>query len=233
MSDILCTIEQIEPLTAYVKKITFKPQQPLQFAAGQYVRVVMSEKDRRPFSLANPSHQNDCMELHIGASEQNPYAWEVLQHLQQNDHFHIDGPMGNAGLPFDAKGRPTILLAGGTGFSYTRSILLSLLKGSGKDPVFLYWGTRTLEDMYAKAELEELAAKYAHFNFVPVVETPADDWQGKTGLVHTAVLDDFVSLEPYQVFVAGRFEMAGVARDDFRKQGLLPENLFGDAYDFI
>ncbi|MDN4504435.1 NAD(P)H-flavin reductase [Alteromonadaceae bacterium BrNp21-10] len=233
MSDILCTIEQIQPLTAFVQKITFRPQQPVNFAAGQYVRVVMGKDDRRPFSLANPSHETDCLELHIGASEQNPYAWEVLQHLQKNSQFHIDGPMGNAGLPSTLSPKPTILLAGGTGFSYTRSILLSLLEHNAKEPIFLYWGTRTIEDMYAKAELETLANKYKHFVFVPVVEEAEEDWQGKTGFVHQAILKDFVSLEPYQVYVAGRFEMAGVARNDFQLQGLLPDNLYGDAYEFI
>ena len=66
-----------------------------------------------------------------------------------------------------------------------------------------------------------------------MVEDPPVNWQGKTGWVHKAVLADFVSLEPYQVYLAGRFEMAGAAREDFQQQGLLLENLYGDAYEFI
>jgi aquacobalamin reductase/NAD(P)H-flavin reductase len=40
-------------------------------------------------------------------------------------------------------------------------------------------------------------------------------------------------LTTYQVYVAGRFEMAKVVRDDFIKQGLPITSLFGDAYAFI
>jgi aquacobalamin reductase/NAD(P)H-flavin reductase len=66
-----------------------------------------------------------------------------------------------------------------------------------------------------------------------VVELAETDWAGRTGWVHQAVLDDIQDLAAYQVYVAGRFEMAKVVRNDFIKQGLPITSLFGDAYAFI
>jgi aquacobalamin reductase/NAD(P)H-flavin reductase len=66
-----------------------------------------------------------------------------------------------------------------------------------------------------------------------VVEIPEKNWAGKTGWVHQVVLADIKDLATYQVYVAGRFEMAKVVRDDFIKQGLPITSLFGDAYAFI
>ncbi|WP_438863361.1 NAD(P)H-flavin reductase [Neptunicella sp.] len=232
MTEIVCKLQKIDTLTPFVKQIVLQPKDGLAFKAGQYIRVVMSDTDRRPFSIANAPDNAAYIELHIGASEQNPYAWEVLQHLEQHNECVIDGPHGNAFLR-DSQTKPTILLAGGTGYSYTCSILQSLLTSNNKEPIFLYWGTRTSQDMYAHQELEALAREHKHFCFVPVIENPTSDWQGRTGRVHEAVLADFVSLEPYQVYIAGRFEMAGVAREDFHAKGLLLKNLYGDAFEFI
>lgn len=233
MQPIHCQVEQIEPLTPVVSKVTLQPSTPLTFKAGQYIRVIMGEKDRRPFSIANaPVIQQQKIELHIGAGPDNNYASEVLAVMRDKGEVTIDGAFGEAYLR-DTDVKPTILLAGGTGFSYTYAILQQRLALKSKEPVFLYWGTRTLEDMYAYEELKGLHDTYPHFRFIPVIEVPDHDWQGKTGWVHKAVMADFVSLEPYQVFVAGRFEMAGVAREDFHNQGLLLENLYGDAYQFI
>jgi len=52
-------------------------------------------------------------------------------------------------------------------------------------------------------------------------------------LVHKAIMDDFVSLHDYDIYVAGRFEMAGAAREEFKILGAEPERIFGDAYEFI
>ena len=232
MSEFECKIKQLESLTPFVWRILLEPERPVSFKAGQYIRVVMGETDKRPFSIANGAHDSQFIELHVGASAHNPWAMQVIEKMQQGGKVLLDGPHGKAQLR-DAEPKPTILMAGGTGFSYTWSILQTLLATPLREPVFLYWGTKTLEDMYALDVLQKLATQHPKLTVIPVLENPADDWQGRTGLVHQAVLEDFISLEPYQVYVAGRFEMAGVAREAFHQQGLLLDNLFGDAYEFI
>lgn len=230
MPDILCKVTNIETLTPTVKKVQLIPQEPLTYKPGQYLQVVMGEKDRRPFSIANPPTSDNRLELHIGTSPDNAYASQVLEKMQQGT-VTIDGAHGKAYLRESTK--PILLLAGGTGFSYTYAILRALLQQGCVEPVFLYWGTRTIEDMYAYDQLCQAEASHKRFKFMPVLEQPPADWQGRTGWVHKAVLKDFVSLEPYQVYIAGRFEMAGIAREEFHQQGLLLNNLFGDAYQFI
>lgn len=232
MSEIECKVVAIEPLTANVQRILLKPEIAPDFKAGQYIRVVMDEGDKRPFSIANAPGDSGLIELHIGAAEHNPWAMQVIEKMQAEKTIILDGPHGNAYVRDDSP-HPTILMAGGTGFSYTWSILQQLLKSALKEPLFLYWGTRTQDDMYALQDLEQLARQHSRFRFIPVLENPQSGWQGRSGLVHKAVLEDFVSLEPYKVYIAGRFEMAGAAREDFHQQGLMLENLYGDAYDFI
>lgn len=232
MPQIQCRVESIKPLTPVIKQVILAPDTNLEFEAGQYLQVVLAEKDRRPFSIANAPQADGKLELHIGAGDDNPYAQQAIDYLEQNANAAtIDVPCGKAQLQLADK--PVILLAGGTGFSYTRSLLQQLLKQPLQQEVHLYWGTRTQKDMYAYAELVELAEQHDLFFFHPIIEHPESDWQGKTGWVHEAIMADIADLSPYQVYVAGRFEMAKTVRDDFCAKGLLAENLFGDAYAFI
>jgi aquacobalamin reductase/NAD(P)H-flavin reductase len=232
MIPISSKVESIEPLTDVVSKVVLNPSVPLEFKAGQYLQVCMSEKDHRPFSIANAPRDDNRLELHIGVDAGNAYAGEVLEKMREHGEVLINGGHGKAYLR-EQKIMPTILLAGGTGFSYAYSILQRRLALPSKEPIFLYWGTRTLADMYAFEKLSELHKQYKHFRFHPVVDNPDASWKGRRGWVHLSVIQDFVSLEPYQVYLAGRFEMAGVAREDFHTKGLLLENLYGDAYQFI
>jgi aquacobalamin reductase/NAD(P)H-flavin reductase len=232
MQIIECKVNKIEVLTDNVKRVLLMPSSPLSFKAGQYLQVIMGAKDKRPFSIANAPRKDGSIELHIGAEPGNEYAGQVLQQMQTKGVINVEGGIGQAYLEHKAN-HPIILIAGGTGFSYTWSILQQLMSRPLDAPIYLFWGTRSLDDMYAYDELMALAATHAHFTFVPVIEYPDPNWPGKTGWVHQVVLTEFATLAPYNVYVAGRFEMAKVIRDDFTSRGLPLENLYGDAYAFI
>jgi aquacobalamin reductase/NAD(P)H-flavin reductase len=232
MQIIQCKVGKIEALTDTIKRVVLIPDSPLNFIAGQYLQIVMGEDDKRPFSIANAPRPDGTIELHIGAEPGNQYAGQVIEDMLNDKVINVEGGLGKAFLN-QPKKQSTILLAGGTGFSYTLSILQQLLSESLEAPVLLYWGTRTINDMYAFDELNALAQLHPLFTFVPVVETPEANWPGKTGWVHQALLEDIQDLAAYQVYVAGRFEMAKVVRDDFTKQGLPVTSLFGDAFAFI
>lgn len=72
---ISCTVKSIEPLASNTFRVLLHPETPVDFKAGQYLMVVMGEKDRRPFSIASsPCRHQGELELHIGAAEENRYA---------------------------------------------------------------------------------------------------------------------------------------------------------------
>ncbi|MFO6423368.1 NAD(P)H-flavin reductase [Motilimonas sp. KMU-193] len=230
MKSYSCKLVELSQFTDFVYKLVLKPDQRAEFLAGQYLTVVMGEKDKRPFSIAN-SPTSDVIELHIGASEHNPYAMEVIEKVKATGELTVEIAAGKAFYREESK-RPAILIAGGTGFSYVKSILDYSLTTANKQPIFIYWGVKQPEHLYAHQALVELAKQHSHLTYIPVVEEGSVEG-GKTGLVHKAVLSDFVSLEGYDVYIAGRFEMSGAAREDFRAQGIEEAHLYGDAFEFI
>ncbi len=108
-----------------------------------------------------------------------------------------------------------VLIAGGTGFSYARSILLAALAEQPDREVSIYWGGREAVHLYDLGELEALSIKYPQLKVIPVVEQPEEGWRGRTGTVLSAVLQDYGSLAEQDIYIAGRFEMAKIARERF------------------
>lgn len=153
--------------------------------------------------------------------------------LVTGSQIEIDAPHGDAWLKEDSE-RPLLLIAGGTGFSYVRSILDHCIAQNRQSAIYLYWGARDESQLYAKNELSDIAAKYQNVHFVPVIEDVDADWQGKVGNVLQAVNSDFESLQEFDIYIAGRFEMAGAAREQFTQQKkAIRERMFADAYAFI
>jgi CDP-4-dehydro-6-deoxyglucose reductase len=72
--------------------------------------------------------------------------------------------------------------------------------------------------------------------FTPVLSEALqeDDWQGRTGFVHQAVLDDYSDLSGHEVYVCGAPIVVEAAHRDFTVQRNLPsEAFFSDAFTFV
>ena len=227
-----CKAEISRQLADSIWEVRLQLPQSVEFKAGQYMMAVMGERDKRPFSIAScPSKGSEWL-LHVGATPDNTYAMEVLDKIRADGELEIDGPDGIAFYRQDSD-KPAVIIAGGTGFSYAYSILQQHLRATPERPLTLYWGAKSLADLYLHDELEQLAKQYEHFDYHPVVEDAAGDWPYSIGLVHQAVMARQQDLQDCEVYMAGRFEMVRVIRDDFVAHGVPLENLYGDALSFI
>lgn len=233
MTTLSCRVTSVEAITDTVYRVRMIPEADFSFRAGQYLMVVMDERDKRPFSLASTPMEKDIIELHIGASELNPYAMAVMERIQQQRQITVDIPHGEAWLREEGD-RPLVLIAGGTGFSYARSILLTALAQQPDRHIAIYWGGRELKHLYDLDELNALAIKHPNLKVIPVVEQAEEGFTGRTGTVLTAVMQDYTSLAEHDIYIAGRFEMAKIARERFCAERSAQEaRMFGDAFAFF
>ena len=72
-----------------------------------------------------------------------------------------------------------------------------------------------------------------HLRYVPVISDALaqDAWQGRTGFVHMAVLQDFPDLSGHQVYACGAPIVVDSAKRDFCAQAGLPaDEFFADAF---
>lgn len=139
MTTLSCKVTSVEAITDTVYRVRLLPEAPFSFRAGQYLMVVMDERDKRPFSMASTPMEQQFIELHVGASELNLYAMAVMDRILKERALTVDIPHGEAWLREESD-RPLILIAGGTGFSYARSILLTVLAHQPEREIAIHWG---------------------------------------------------------------------------------------------
>jgi CDP-4-dehydro-6-deoxyglucose reductase, E3 len=205
----------------------------LQFLAGQYIEFILKDGKRRAFSIANAPHDSDFLQLHIRVIPGGVFSDYVANELQEKAILRLEAPFGNFFLREDSQ-KPIIFVAGGTGFAPVKGIIEHMLHNNIKRDIMLYRGARQLQDLYMHTLCEKWAEFTPHFTYIPVVSEPqaGENWQGRTGLVHEAVLADYKDLSGYQAYVCGAPGMCEVAHNTFVAQGLSVDEFFSDAFTF-
>ena len=235
MKTVSCQIESLTSLTSHVYKVLLKPSEKVDFIAGQYLNFVMSNEDKRPFSIAS-SPNSELLELQIGAFVADSYPMQVIERIKESyasgEAVTIEIPSGSAQLRTESE-RPLLLLAGGTGFSYIKSMFEYLAEQKSSRHIQVYWGLREESAVYELEKTMATIANLPHASFIPVVENAGTSWQGQTGLVHQAAMHDIVNFESYDIYLAGRFDMVGAIRSDFVEHGALLDHMYADAFAFI
>jgi len=204
--------------------------EPLSYYAGQYIDIVLPDGARRSFSFASAPGDGRTIELQIRRIPGGRYTTHVFESMKVGDTVDFEGPLGSFFLRESDK--PILFVAGATGFAPVKSMVEHAFATGMKREMLLYWGTRTLGDMYARELCERWAREHANFSFVPVLSDPRPDdaWTGRTGLVHEAILADYPSLAGHQVYACGSTAMVEAAHPAFRSHGMDPNDCFSDAF---
>jgi CDP-4-dehydro-6-deoxyglucose reductase len=231
-----CRVESIvkaAPDVAIVK-LKLPSTERLQYLAGQYVDFLLKDGKRRSFSIATPPHADELLELHIRYVPGGFFTEQLFRTYKGREILRLEGPLGAFYLREDSD-KPIIFVAGGTGFAPIKAIIEHALYSGVARPMVLYWGARAKQDLY----LPDLPGSWqdasGRFTYIPVLSDPKpeDEWPGRTGFVHQAVLDDFRDLSGYQVYACGGPAMIDAARRDFvGTRNLPPDEFYADSFTY-
>ena len=226
------TVAQLERLADDVMRVLLQlPEgKTLDFAAGQYIDILLDDGQRRAFSFANRPHASSQIELHIRLVPGGRFTTHVFEAMRVGDVLRFEGPRGSFTLREST--HPILFVAGATGFAPIKSIVEDAFERGVQRPMRLYWGVRQRKDLYLLALCEQWERDHANFTVVPVVSEPAegDGWTGRTGLVHEAMLADFPDLSGNEVYLCGSVKMVETAVPAFIAQGLGEDACFSDAF---
>ena len=202
------------------------------YRAGQYVEFILRDGARRSYSMANAPSHGPGVELHIRHMPGGRFTDLVFGSMKEKDILRIEGPMGSFFLREESS-KPMVFVASGTGFAPLKALLEHMQHCGITRPVTLYWGGRRPADLYMDDWVHAQCVTMPHMRYVPVVSDalPEDGWQGRTGFVHLAVLQDFPDLSGHQVYACGAPIVVDSAKRDFCAQASLPvEEFFADAF---
>lgn len=202
------------------------------FRAGQYIEFILRDGSRRSYSMANAPHNTGSMELHIRHMPGGKFTDHVFGAMKEKEILRLEGPQGSFFLREDSH-KPMIFLASGTGFAPIKALLEHMQHKAMDRPVTLYWGGRRPADLYMNDWVIAMTENMPKLRYVPVVSDALseDGWNGRTGFVHRAVLEDYADLSGHQVYACGAPIVVDSARRDFEALAQLPaEEFYADAF---
>jgi CDP-4-dehydro-6-deoxyglucose reductase len=230
-----CRVTRLEKLCHDVMAMYLKlPSiEPFEYLPGQYLDILLLGGERRSFSIANPPHEAELIELHVRRVPGGTFTAKVFDELKERTLLRVEGPLGQFFLREDSD-RPLLMVAGGTGFAPIKAIVKHLIHNRSDRSIDLYWGVRSQRDLYEAELIEAWLRDYPGLRFTPVLSEPqeTDDWQGRTGFVHEIVTADHPTLSGFDIYVCGPPPMIEAARSDFAACGASDEQLFFDSFEF-
>jgi len=156
------------------------------------------------------------------------FTQHVFGDMKERDILRIRGPLGSFFLREDSD-RPILFVASGTGFAPVKGIIEHALQIGVRRPMHFYWGGRKPSDLYMMDKAKEWEAQ--GIRFTPVVSDVP--WEGRSGFVHQAVMEDYADLSGYEAYVCGAPVVVEAAHRDFTTLRGLPEDaFFSDAFTF-
>jgi len=215
-----------------VVKLQLPANDVMRYHAGQYVEFILRDGSRRSYSMANAPHNGPGIELHIRHMPGGKFTDHVFAAMKEKEILRVEGPFGSFYLREDSE-KPMVLLASGTGFAPIKALIEYLqFKGIQRQAV-LYWGGRRPDDLYMDAWVRERLADMPWLRYVPVISNalPEDNWTGRTGFVHKAVMEDFPDLSGHQVYACGAPIVVDSARAEYSALAKLPpEEFYADSF---
>ena len=224
-----CRVQKMERLADDVMALHLKlpANEKLVFLAGQYVEFLLKDGGRRSFSMANPPHDSELVQLHVRHVAGGQFTDHVFSKMKERDILRCEGPMGTFFLREESE-KPIVFVASGTGFAPIKAVIEHMFHKDIARPMTLYWGGRRPKDLYMNELAAAWAAEHAGFKYVPVISEalPEDNWSGRSGFVHRAAMQDFPDLSGHQIYACGVPIMVDSAKRDFVASCGLPEEEF-------
>lgn len=227
-------IAKLEKLSDDVMLIALQlpANERLQYRAGQYIEFLLKDGKRRSYSMANAPHLDEQITLHVRHMPGGVFTDQVFSSLKERDILRFEGPHGSFFLREDSE-KPIILMASGTGFAPIKALMEHLIDLKSNRVVSLYWGGRRPQDLYMHALCMEWAGTLSKFEYIPVISDALaeDNWTGRNGFVHQAVIADHADLSSYQVYACGAPIVVDSGKRDFVAMCQLPaEEFYADSF---
>ncbi|GAA1077529.1 globin domain-containing protein [Kitasatospora arboriphila] len=208
-----------------VAVLTVRPDQPYPFRAGQYAAVETPWWPRvwRPYSLAGAPRPDGLLTFHVKGVQAGWVSTALVARAAPGDVLRL-GPATGGMVVDHARGADLLCLGGGTGIAPLAALVEEVAEhGVNGRSVEVFYGARSLPELYALEELRRLDRRHPWLKVHPVVESPGTaPGEAVVGLL-PEVVSRYAPWHGHDAFVSGPAAMvrravgvllrAGVAQD--------------------
>jgi Na+-transporting NADH:ubiquinone oxidoreductase subunit F len=215
----------------------------LDFKPGQYVQLLVPGTDQfRAYSVASPPSRarssastgaatSPEIELIIRYVPGGLCTGWVHKALEKGDRVKLTGPFGDFFLHEDSQ-REIVAIGGGSGMAPMRSIILHLAEQGMPRKVTLFFGARSLRDLFFLDDYRDLEKRFANFRYVPALSEPKpnENWTGETGFI-TQVATKYLNRESEkEAVLCGPPPMIDAAMRVLPKLGIPADRVYFDKF---
>ena len=212
------------------------------------LQMVNSEEQFRAYSMANHPAEGDIIMLNIriatppfdrkkgGWMDVNPGVCSSYVFNQKpGDKVVISGPYGEFFIkPTD---KEMVYIGGGAGMAPLRSHIFHLFHTMKTDRKVSYWyGGRSKAELFYGKDFAAIEEEFPNFSYHIALSEPleSDNWDGMTGFIHQAVLDNYLKDHPepeeIEYYLCGPPLMLSAVQDMLDSLGVPEENIAFDDF---
>ncbi|WP_433600047.1 FAD-binding oxidoreductase [Nocardia sp. CA-135953] len=171
------TVVECREVLRNLAVVRLQLNQPMQYAAGQYISVQIPARPRmwRYLSPAVPANANGEIEFHIRGVLGGWVSPAIVGHTNIGDQWLLGSPLGGLGVPRNVK-RKMLMVGCGTGIAPLRAQLMAMAQRRVNPRVHLFVGGHHPCDLYDLEILSQLATANKWLTVTPVTESDENPW---------------------------------------------------------
>ena len=177
------------------------------FLAGQYIALFLEVggiRTSRPYSISSPPNQVGFYDITIRRVENGLVSNYLLDEIKRGDSLISSGPAGNFYFNPLIHKKTMVCIAGGSGITPFMSMIREIVECGLDRSVYLFYGSRTTDDVIFDNELSRISKKFRNIDYIPVIEEPATGYAGACGFITRDVLRDALeNIEDKSFFICG------------------------------
>jgi NAD(P)H-flavin reductase len=223
-------------LTNDVIELSFEPNAPFSFQAGQFISIKVVDNPASPvirgYSISSkPALDSSNFELCIKIVE-NGRGSNWLNSLKPNDEIQFLGPTGK--FVFDETFTGTSLfIATGTGISPLKAMIEDqLLNKNTTRKIHLLFGVRYISGVFYGEIFKNLATKFPNFTYELTISRPEkEDYTGNKGRVTDLLRNQQLDPASTKAYMCGLKEMIVEVSTILDQKGLPKDCVLFEQYD--
>ena len=216
-------VERIIEETPTIRTLVVRPAREIPFIAGQFMQLTVPGVGEAPFTPSSSPNRLQTLDFTILRAGT---VTEALHSLKEGDSVGLRGPFGK-GYPIDKlKGKEVLVVGGGCGLAPLRSLLFVLFDTIDQyKKVSIKYGAKSPGDLVYRNSYEQWNA-IDKVTFTDTVDSGAEGWTGRVGIV-TTVLDDLdVSIPDSYAVMCGPEIMLKFVTMKLLDIGYKPEQIY-------
>ncbi|HKC95983.1 MAG TPA: ferric reductase-like transmembrane domain-containing protein [Nitrospira sp.] len=216
--------------------LTLRPEghDGMQFAPGQFAWITIGKSPfavrEHPISFSSSAMRKDQVTFTI--KELGDFT-STIGGVVPGSCAYLDGPHGSFTVDRHAA-VGFVLLAGGVGITPMMSMVRTLSDRKDRRPLWLFYGTTTVDEATFREELEVLE-KGMNLRVIYVVSRPPNGWEGERGYISAEIMARYLPENRlgFEYFICGSQVMQQSAKVALEMLGIPLDQVQSESFNFV